>query len=218
MEGSCKKIYCIPGLGVDEKIFDGIHLPGFQLVHLSLIKPIKKESLAAYAKRLITQIDDRHPIIIGVSFGGMIAIEIAKQIALEKLIIISGVKKHKEIPRWMRISGALRIHKIVPVKSTRFTERADNRRIGIKTDEEKRIVMEYRKRADKNYIAWALDKILNWKNTWIPERLYHIHGDEDRLFPINKVAATHVIKQGTHIMLVNMVDEINACLHDILKD
>jgi pimeloyl-ACP methyl ester carboxylesterase len=218
MEGSCKKIYCIPGLGVDEKIFDGIHLPGFQLVHLSLIKPIKKESLAAYAKRLITQIDDRHPIIIGVSFGGMIAIEIAKQIALEKLIIISGVKKHKEIPRWMRISGALRIHKIVPVKSTRLTERADNRRIGIKTDEEKRIVMEYRKRADKNYIAWALDKILNWKNTWIPERLYHIHGDEDRLFPINKVAATHVIKQGTHIMLVNMVDEINACLHDILKD
>jgi hypothetical protein len=118
----------------------------------------------------------------------------------------------------MRISGALRIHKIVPVKSTRLTERADNRRIGIKTDEEKRIVMEYRKRADKNYIAWALDKILNWKNTWIPERLYHIHGDEDRLFPINKVAATHVIKQGTHIMLVNMVDEINACLHDILKD
>jgi esterase/lipase len=213
-----KKIYCIPGLGVDEKIFDGIYVPGFDLVHLTMINPLKKESLSDYAQRLCKQIDQVNPIIIGVSFGGMIAIEIAKLIPVEKLIIISGVKKHKEIPRWMRISGALRIHKMIPLKSTKLTAHANNRRIGIKTDEEKRIMTEYRKRADKNYIAWALDKILNWKNTWVPENLYHIHGDEDRLFPINKISVTHVINQGTHIMLVNMVEEVNKCLHEILSD
>jgi pimeloyl-ACP methyl ester carboxylesterase len=213
-----KKIYCIPGLGVDEKIFDGIQLPDFELVHLPILAPLKNESLPGYAQRLINKIEDQDPIIIGVSFGGIVAIEIAKQIQVDKLIIISGVKKHKEIPRWMRISGALRIHKIVPLRSTRLTQRADNRRIGIKTDEEKRAVMEYRKNADQNHVAWALDKILKWKNTWVPERLYHIHGDEDRLFPINKISATHVIKNGTHIMLVNMVEEVNKCLHEILSD
>jgi pimeloyl-ACP methyl ester carboxylesterase len=166
---------------------------------------------------MLDQVKDENPIIIGLSFGGMIAIEMAKKISIEKLILISTVKTSGEIPRWMRIAGTLNLHKLIPIKMNRFTERADDKRMGIETIEEKNFIDEYRKKVDSKYVDWAVDQILNWKNNWIPSNVFHIHGEDDRMFPIKNIQPTHIIKKGTHIMILNKADEISLCIEQILS-
>src|SRR5258707_139416 len=98
-------IYCISGLGTDAKIFSRLKIRGYQLIHLPWLKPRSKESMKSYAARMAAPIHHPSPVLLGVSFGGMVAIEIAKQLPVKKTIIISSVKTLKEIPSWMRIAG-----------------------------------------------------------------------------------------------------------------
>src|SRR5215213_684757 len=168
-----KNIYCISGLGADERVFDRLNINGCSLHHLKWIPPLVNETLPSYAARMSGQIKEKNPVLLGLSFGGMIAVEIAKQIAIEKLILISSVKTSNEIPGWMRVAGSMNLHKLIPIKTNRFTEKADDKRMGIETIEEKIFVDHYRKQADQKYIDWAIDQILNWKNTWIPENTFH---------------------------------------------
>ena len=132
-----KNIYCISGLGADGRVFDRIAINGHVLHTLSWVSPGKKESITSYAFRMAEQISEDRPIVLGLSFGGMLAIEMARAINMEKVIIISAPKTRKEIPAWMRWAGRLKMNKWLPVQSNRYTERADDRRMGIETKEEK---------------------------------------------------------------------------------
>ena len=216
MSDSTKNIYCISGLGADERAFERLSIKGCVLHHLECIPPLANEGLFSYAQRMSEQVKEANPIILGLSFGGMIAVEMAKQVEIEKLILISSVKTCNEVPRWMRIAGTMNLHKLIPVKTNRFTERADDRRMGIETAEEKNFVDQYRKNADQKYVNWAIDQILNWKNIYVPSKVFHIHGESDRMFPIKNIQPTHVIKKGTHIMILNKADEISACVEQII--
>lgn len=217
MSAIAKNIYCISGLGADERAFERLTINGSSLYPLKWVDPLIKETLSSYAARMSVQIKDKNPVLLGLSFGGMIAVEIAKQIAVEKLILISSVKTIYEIPKWMRVAGTLNLHKLIPIKKNRFTEKADDRRMGIETMEEKAFVDHYREKADQKYIDWAIDQILNWRNISIPENTFHIHGENDRMFPLRNIQPTHVIKKGTHIMILNRGEEISSCIEQILS-
>jgi len=218
MNSNTKNIYCISGLGADERAFERLTVNGCSLHHLKWLPPLINENLSSYAKRMAEQIREENPVILGLSFGGMIAVEMAKQMEVKKLVLISTVKTCNEIPGWMKIAGKLNLHKLIPIKSNRFTEKADDRRMGIETAEEKELIDHYREKADQKYIDWAVDQILNWKNTWVPSNTFHIHGENDRMFPLRNIRPTHIIKKGTHIMILNRADEVSVCIEQIISD
>src|SRR5258705_1104375 len=99
-----RPIYCISGLGADEKVFINLQMKGHEMKYIPWLRPNKKERLDAYAKRMAEYIKHDSPVLLGVSFGGMMGIEIAKQMRLQKLIIISSIKSDNELPRWMKIA------------------------------------------------------------------------------------------------------------------
>jgi esterase/lipase len=212
-----KTIYCISGLGADEKVFCNLQLNGHELRYIPWLRPHKKESIENYARRMMEKIQQPSPILLGVSFGGMIGIEIAKQMKLKKLFIISSIKSSTELPRWMRITGRLQLHKMLPVRSYKITEKIDNDRLGVSNEEERRMVQAYRNAADPVYLTWAIDQVLNWKNDWHPDNIIHIHGDKDKIFPVKKLAATHVVKEGTHLMIYNRAAEISEYIEMELR-
>jgi pimeloyl-ACP methyl ester carboxylesterase len=154
------------------------------------------------------QITEKDAVLLGVSFGGMMGIEIARQIALKKLIIVSSIKSMDEMPRWMRAAGKLKLNKIIPVRSFKITERLDNNRLGATNEEEREMARAYRRSADSVYMEWAIDQILNWKNKWIPGNIVHIHGDSDRIFPIKQIKADYVLEGATHFMVYNRGKEV----------
>lgn len=212
-----KTIYCISGLGADEVVFYNLRLNGHELKYIPWLKPHKKETIHHYAGRMAASIKGEHPILLGVSFGGMMGIEIAKQIQLQKLIIISSIKSTGELPRWMKVAGKIGLNKVLPTKPSRFTEKINNARLGVSTEEEKIIVRAYRKKADPVYLEWAIHQVLNWKNEWQPDNIFHIHGDKDKIFPVKKLAPTHIIKDGTHMMVYNRAKEVGDCIEQVLR-
>jgi len=72
------KIYCISGLGADRRVFKNLKLEA-ELIFVDWIIPKKKEHISSYASRLATVINqDEEFGLLGVSFGGLIAVEMNK--------------------------------------------------------------------------------------------------------------------------------------------
>ncbi len=211
-------LYCVPGLGVDERAFARLAVPGWQIQVLSWLPPVKGEPLAVYAQRMRAQIREEEPVVLGLSFGGMIALEMARQAPLRQLILLSSIKGHAEMPLWMRVSGQLRLHRAVPLPVMRFFSQFNNGRLGVRTPEEKAFVNEYRRKADAQYLNWAIDAIVRWTNDWQPEGLVHIHGSGDRIFPVRNLKPTHLIPNGTHLMVFNQAAEVSKVLGEVLGD
>ena len=213
-----KHIYCISGLGADERVFSKFQFPQHEIHFIKWITPEKNESIASYARRLITQIHHDNPILIGLSFGGIMCIEMSRHIKTEFIIIISSIKSNNEMPFWMRLSGKLKLNKLFPMRSFKLIEPLEDYNLGVKTKEEKQMVHDYRKNIDTAYSNWAINAILNWKNKTAPDNLYHIHGDMDRIFSIKKIKPNYTIHNGGHLMILNKSDEVNECINAILQE
>ncbi|MBA3673802.1 MAG: alpha/beta hydrolase [Chitinophagaceae bacterium] len=212
-----KHIYCISGFGADERMFSKFQFPGYEIHFIKWITPEKNENIQSYAKRLIEQIHHNNPILIGLSFGGMICVEIGRQINTYLIIIISSIKSHTELPLWMRLSGMLKLNRLLPMRSYKLIQPLQDYNMGIRSTEEKALVHNYRKNIDRVYSNWAINAILNWKNTVAPENLYHIHGDGDRIFSIKRIKPDYTINKGGHLMILNKSEEVNECISSILR-
>lgn len=213
------KLYCIPGFGVDEKIFGRLKLNA-DLHFINWLNPLPKETLKDYAARMASSIDEAFPVLLGISFGGMIAQEIAKLRRVRRIILISSVKSRSELPKHLRITGRLRLDKLFPVKKIPENEKAfslANKRLGAFTGDEQKMANSYRRSANLNYVNWSFDKILNWKNSECPEGTIHIHGNKDRIFSIKNIRPTHIIENGTHMMVWNRADEISTIINEELE-
>jgi len=210
-----KKIYCISGLGSDEKIFARIRVDGYELVHIPWLIPEKNEPIDIYAKRMSKNITSEQPVLMGLSFGGMMCVEISKILPVEKLVLVSSIKSYKEMPGWMKGAGRLRLDKIIPLRPYRLLEPLENYNMGVSNAEDLEMVRRYRKNVQQDYLNWAVHQILNWKNDWQPEHLFHIHGDADRIFPIKKVQPTYTVNGGGHFMIYNQASLINESLKHI---
>lgn len=211
-----KTIYCISGLGADERAFSRLKIDGYKLVNLPWLSPIEKETIEQYAKRMSAGITEENPVLMGLSFGGMMSIEIAKLLSVDKIILISSIRSASELPFWMTGAGRLRLNKLFSMQSFKILEPIQNRFLGVKDAEEIAMVRNYRKNAPIVYTNWAINEVLNWRNNWQPPKVFHIHGDNDKMFPIKRVSPTHVVKGGGHFMIMNKAAEISSLINGIV--
>lgn len=211
------KVYFISGLAADEHVFKYIALPqGFEAVHLRWIRPLENESLSGYAGRLASPIDRGQPfIIIGLSLGGMLAIEIAKILKPVKVIIISSVPSAAHLPFYFRTAGQLKLHKLVPVsllKSLSLIKRF----FSPESSEDKEYLRRAIRDSDPVFIRWVVNAILTWEEK-DPLPCIHIHGTKDLLLPARYTKAGYLIPGGGHLMILNKSAEINEVIRKELS-
>jgi pimeloyl-ACP methyl ester carboxylesterase len=211
-----KHIYCISGFGADERVFSKLDFGEHPIHFISWLTPIKKESIEEYAKRMSEKIQHENPVLIGLSFGGIMSIEIAKIIKTHRVILISSVKSFHEIPLWMRLAGKSKLNKIFPLQSFRILEPVENYNLGIENNDELKLVREYRRNIGQQYTDWAIHQILHWKNEWQPQNLVHIHGGRDHIFPVKNSKADYIIPDGGHFMIMNRAEKVNAIIKELL--
>ena len=212
-----KTIYCISGLGATAKAFSKLNIEGCKLHVIEWLIPLPKETIEEYAARMAAEINEENPVLLGLSFGGMMCIEIAKHLTVQKIILISSIKTKSELPLWMKTVAKLRLHKITPLKTnSRLIRPVQNYFLGAHTPEDKEVAIQFRHNADINYVRWAIDKVVNWKNTWQHPSLIHIHGTADKMFAINKAQPTHIIPKGGHFMVMNKAEEVSCVINQFL--
>lgn len=209
-------IYCISGFGADERVFSKLNFEGNRVHFIPWLLPEKKERIADYARRMAEKIHHENPVLLGLSFGGMMCIEVAKFIGTRKVILISSIKSLNEVPLWMKLAGKTQLNKIFPLRSFRLFEPIQNYNLGIENKKELQLVREFRKNIGQQYTNWAANEILNWKNTWQPENIFHIHGSKDHMFPIRNIKTKYIIPGGGHFMVMNRAEKVNEMLGSIL--
>jgi pimeloyl-ACP methyl ester carboxylesterase len=213
------KVYFISGLGADRRVFKRIEVPDFcEVVYLDWITPRENESLQSYAERLAKDINSIQPFaLVGLSMGGMIASEIASRLSPVITILISSAPVSNQLPGYFRKLSSFRFSKVMPIsllKSLAILRWL----ISTENEEDKYILKQIIKDSDPIFIRWALEAIPNWKKEKLPIPYIHIHGTNDKVLPIRFTKATHIIRDGGHIMVLNRAAEINLILQRTLEE
>ncbi|HEY9769378.1 MAG TPA: alpha/beta hydrolase [Coleofasciculaceae cyanobacterium] len=218
LENALKDIYCLSGLGADERVFQNLKFQGYKPVHIYWLEPKKRESIADYTQRLTAQIKLERPILIGLSFGGIIAVEIAKQIDTEKVILISSTKNKQEIPFYFKMFRWLPIYLLLPAKLLLwFGKIIASWFFGIETIDERKLLNAILFDTNAHFVKWAIHQIVIWKNELIPHNVYHIHGEGDRIFPFQFVREDFSVEKGGHLMIMSRADCISNLIQKIVN-
>ncbi len=209
----------MPGLAASTSIFEHIKLPEdqFEMVFLEWFLPNDKESIESYAKRMNEKILHENPVLIGVSFGGILVQEMAKLIPTNKVIIISSVKSNTEFPPRLKMAKATKVYKILPTQLLANVELLVKYAFG-STIVKKRLKLyeKYLSVRDKKYLDWSIENVLLWPQKSADENTIHIQGDADEVFPIKNIQNCIVVKGGTHIMIINKFKWFNENLPKII--
>ncbi len=207
-----REIYIFSGLGADERAFQRLDFSGYSINFIKWVLPNVKDTIESYATRLLEQIKTKKPILIGLSFGGIMAIEIAKQIETEKVILIASAKTKNEIPFYFRLAGKLELHRLLPIEIITKSNFLTNWFFGAKHGFDEKLLKQILKDSDTTFMSWAIDKIAKWSNVKSIENVFHIHGSKDRILPLRFIKYNSVIKNGGHLMTLNKANEISKVI------
>jgi len=208
----------MPGLAASSSIFERITLPKevFEMILLEWELPLENETLLEYAERISKKVTHKNPVLIGVSFGGILVQEMAEFLDVRKTIIISSVKNNLEFPITFKVAKTTKAYKLLPTSLVLNIENLAKFSFGDKIKQRLELYKKFLSVRDKKYLDWAIEKIILWDRTEIVKNVIHIHGDADEVFPIKNIEKCIVVKGGTHIMILSKFKWFNANLPKII--
>jgi len=209
------KLYCISGLGADQRVFAYLKL-NYELIPLEWISPLKNESITAYATRLATKINTNEQYgIMGVSFGGLVATEISKQLSPSCTILISSVETKNELPPIFRFIAKTKLLNLLPAAFFTPPKFIAHRYFGTK---KKELLNQILNDTNNYFAKWAVNELVNWKNEdKIDNNKLKIEGEKDRLLPPTKDKKKVLVANGGHLMIVDKAEEISLIINKWLE-
>ncbi len=213
-------IYFVPGLAAGPEIFENLTFDPevYELHYLKWIQPLAlEESISNYAMRMTEFITHDNPVLVGVSFGGIMVQEMSTYVKAQKVIIISSVKSKNELPLRLKIANLSKAYKMFPAKLVSNFESYSQYFVGKKLQKRAKIYKKYLSERSEKYIRWSVKNIVRWGNDHPAQNVIHIHGTEDYIFPISKINNAIKIEGGTHIMILNRAKEISKILQEQLE-
>lgn len=210
--------YFISGLGADKRIFQKLQLPAeISVVHLDWIEPIQGETMLEYCRRFASGIDTSEGfVLVGLSFGGMIATELSQVLHPRQTIIISSAGSRRELPWYFGLARVLRLDALVSSSRIKKPNVLTNWILGAKTKEERLLLAQILKDTSPSFLKWAIRSILGWNREEKPAGVFQIHGSRDKLLPARYVKADINIPGGEHLMVYSLGGKISELLADRL--
>lgn len=207
-------------MAASSTIFENISLPKeqFEVYLLEWFVPKINESLSDYALRMTQEIKHENPVLIGVSFGGILVQEMSEHIATRKVIIISSVKCNKELPRRMKVAKKTLAYKLIPTRLLSNVELLAKYAFGETVTKRIQLYEKYLRMRDKKYLDWAIENVILWKRCEPNPKVIHIHGLNDEVFPVKHIKEFIPVKNGTHIMIINKYKWLNENLPKIILE
>jgi pimeloyl-ACP methyl ester carboxylesterase len=196
-------LYFISGLGADKRIFQNLVLPeAFKIYYIEWVAVSENESMESYCRRLSSQINQQEPYsLVGVSFGGVIAIELSKFLSPVQTVLISSFLYKKEVPWFYILIGKSRIYKILPPRMLLRPNNIAFRLFGAYKPEMKNLLKNIFEDTDPDFFEWAFRQLFSWDNHWKPANLVRIHGTADKILPYKEMMKAIPVKDGEHLMV-----------------
>ena len=215
------KLYFLPGLGFDERIFQKLALPDFEKVYLNWIEPEPKESFSAYARRMAQKIpfSEEKLMMVGHSLGGMLCQEIASFQKVDTIILLSSIQSRAELPHHFRAIQPLHLHTIFTKSFTLRTFPLWAKKHDYTTVEEQNLFKSMVEQQSDTYLQWALQALSNWQapSLFASTRIVQIHGTNDQTFPIQRIEKPDfVLDNAGHFMVYKEAEKISKIIVDTL--
>jgi pimeloyl-ACP methyl ester carboxylesterase len=212
------KVYFISGLGADWRMFQFLKLPEYvPYEHVEWIAPLHQdEPLHEYAQRLQEHITAPDPILVGLSFGGLVAIELAKLLQPHKTVIISSLANRHALPGYYQALGKTNLHHWMPFRLMQSVYPVAPFFFGAHTKAERNVLKLAIFDINEQFLRWALGQMLQWPQEEILSGLVQIHGTRDLILPLHDRPDIIRVQGGEHLMVMHQADEISAILSRIL--
>lgn len=208
-----REVYFISGLGADWRVFQRLKLEGYRPVHIRWERPKWREPIEKYAGRLLEQVNTETPTLVGLSFGGLMAVEMAKLCQPAQVIVISSATTAAQIPPYFKLFRWLPIQLVVPFKQLLWAVHwLLNWLFGLRAPEDCSLFKQVLVDTDPFFLRWAMNRVIYWRNRTVPQNLVQIHGGRDRVFPFGKRSADVVVPGGGHLMVLNRAEELSKLL------
>lgn len=215
-----ERFVLIPGMGADGRLFEPQRRYGFDFEIPVLTAPGRHDTLADYALRIRDQLELSGPCIIGgVSFGGMLACELARLCRARCAILIASCRNRTGIPGHYRALELL--SRVIPDRVIQNRAIVSGRvfaALECITEEQKQTVMQMSRDVAVPQLRGIARMILEWRApaTWsFP--VHHIHGNADRIIPLSRVQPEEVVSGGGHLINMTHSDQVNRFIERLLE-
>lgn len=212
-------LYFMPGLAAGPEIFHNLTFNPdlYELHYLTWKSPLQlDETIENYAKRITDEIKHKKPVLIGVSFGGIIVQEMSKFIETQKIIIISSVKSKHELPKRYKLAAKSKIYKLFPTQIVTNFENYAKFFIGKSLEKKAKMYKKYISVIEESYLKWSIHNVVNWEQEKTIANITHIHGTEDNIFPFKNIKNCIKIEDGNHSMIILKAKQISKLIHESL--
>ena len=210
-EGARPVFYLIPGLGADERVFQFLRLPGDTHVLQWLPPRTPAELLPLYAARLAGALPPGQPCwLVGVSFGGVLALEVAQLRPLARVVLISSFAHPRELPWLGRLARATGLYRLLPPQQLPRLPALASWFFGVETSRDRQLLTQILRDTNPDFTRWAIARLLQWPGR--PHTsVIRIHGTTDRLLP-HGVAHSQYRLPGGHLIIISQAREISRIL------
>lgn len=212
-------LYLLSGLGADERVFARLQFPShWKISHLQWFDPSPNEKIDQYAARMAAHIDGSEPfVLMGLSFGGIIAVEIARIVNPQKLVLLSSVATAAELPPFLRAHKLANIARILPTNMLNKVYPGMHRYTGLTDPIDLQLFDDQVHAASPVFVKWAIVAILKWRQTERHPSLLHIHGANDKVFPLAYTRPHKVLANAGHFMVLTHAEELSKILVEELE-
>lgn len=212
-------IYFLPGQGADERLFNNITLDSqYTIKFIKYSVPEVNDSMHTYARKMAQQIDTTEPfILIGTSFGGMLATEINDFLSPEKVIIISSAKSQYELPRRYQRQKKNKLYKLVTPRMTKFGAIILQPIVEPDRMRENATFRSMLWEKEPLYMKHSVRMIIEWERIDYDDNIIHIHGEKDKTVPIRNVDYDILVENGSHMITLTEGKYLSGILNELIS-
>jgi len=203
-----RPLLLLPGIGADARLFAAQRAVRDVRVIEWIAPRDARESLADYAARLAREAQVGGEFDLGgASFGGMVAIEMARHLNPQSVYLFGSCRSADAIAPYLRVLRAF------VMKPPRVVAPLMARWFGATSRQHVEVFVDMLANTDARFLRWAASAVFGWRGVAdlaMPVR--HVHGSRDRIIPVSCLNADHIIERAGHLLTLTHADEVNVWL------
>lgn len=200
------------GLAADAAVFAPQKIAFPQLVVPKWPIPKPNDTLDSYCDRLADDLRTHGDAMIGgASFGGIVALHVARRLDPLAVLLIGSVRSPAEFPRFAKMSRPLKpLVRLIPVRllqlccgpmASKLAQRVVPSLCGL--------ARQFRG-ADPTVFKWSLERLLDWPSEpTVNCPVFRIHGDRDFVLPMRYTQPDAVVARGGHLISLTHPTDVN---------
>lgn len=211
------RIFLLPGLGADERMFSRLHAYGIPLLTPRLLVPAAGEGMEAYARRTAAALGVTNSDIVGgSSFGSMVAAAISREIPTRGLVLIGGALGAETLLTSTRGMGLLRLLPMRLLRPLLCSDQALERICGADSPELTVLARTMLEESPDQLIRRGAFLAGSYRPLTPPRcPIFAIHGGLDRVMTPSAVPGCRIIPGAGHGLAFSHAVEVGTFLREV---